>query len=213
MKKSNIIIELDERKTEIIVSVVAVIIYYMFMNNIAAVFEEGSRARNLIVALGGSGGGVIQAFCVGLATYIIQGLKKRKKELATLSEEAIPEELDAFSALSFEGRKLSLTNMKTTFESRLERVRFSIVGLQMLGLIGTLYGLTQAIAKSSTIIVGDYADRQLGLNVIVNDFSLAFGTTFVAIILTWIISFMYHRRIAQIDVCFAELEKRFVLQK
>lgn len=95
---------------------------------------------------------------------------------------------------------------KEVEEANLEFTRYILQALQMLGLIGTVIGLTQAIGKSGGMLQIDPLAKELSLLAIIDDFSLAFGTTLVAITLGLFLAFRYHTFLARMDSFFSKAE-------
>lgn len=204
------VIAIDARKTELFFSITGAIAIYIALNILTMALAEDSLIRTVLVPLGGTPTAFIQTLCYMLAIYTFLGLRQRKIELneyiSNLAARRFPEPLLALETANKTIIGSRIQNFQKIMEAKLERVRFTLSGLQLLGLIGTCYGLIQAMSKSGGMIQGTFMEKQSALDAVINNFAFAFGTTLLAIILTFILSYFYHKVLAKMDTFFAELE-------
>ena len=99
---------------------------------------------------------------------------------------------------------------KEVEEAKLEPTRYTLQALSMLGLVGTLIGLTQAIGKAGGMLDLDPAVKEQSLLTIVSNFSMAFGTTLVAIVLVLILTQRYHSLISKVDIFYSKSENYII---
>lgn len=95
-------------------------------------------------------------------------------------------------------------------EAKLEFIRYTLQAISMLGLVGTLIGLTQAIGKASGMLEIDPVAKKQSLLLIISNFSMAFGTTLVAIVLVLILTQRYHALIAKLDIFYSKSENYII---
>lgn len=95
-------------------------------------------------------------------------------------------------------------------EANLEFTRFVLQAISMLGLVGTLIGLTQAIGKAGGMLQIDPVAKEQSLLTIVSNFSMAFGTTLVAIVLVLILTQRYHILLSKIDFFYSKSENYII---
>jgi biopolymer transport protein ExbB/TolQ len=113
--------------------------------------------------------------------------------------------VEAYQALEHQ-----IKSTKQLEEAKLEFTRYTMRAIESLGLIGTLIGMTQAISKSSGMFQIDIEAKQHSLLGIINSFSMAFGTTLVAIVLGLILAQFYHAYLSKLDTFTAEAEKYII---
>lgn len=100
-----------------------------------------------------------------------------------------------------------IRTMKDTLESRLEPLHYLVSVITMLGFIGTIIGLTNGIFHAAPLMAQiDPNDKMSGFMVITSDFSMAFGSTLVALLLVIWVNRYYHRYLGQLDSYFAQAE-------
>ena len=95
-------------------------------------------------------------------------------------------------------------------EANLEFTRYTLQAISMLGLVGTLIGLTQAIGKAHGMLQIDPVAKEQSLINIVSNFSMAFGTTLVAIILVLILTQRYHVLLSKLDIFYSRSENYII---
>jgi len=86
----------------------------------------------------------------------------------------------------------------------LEMVRYLIQTVPMLGFIGTIVELTSALQLIGTGTLKDLENVRMAM-------SGAFDATVVALTLTMVLTYFYHRYIGQLDMFFGEM-KSFIYE-
>ncbi|MBL7818111.1 MAG: MotA/TolQ/ExbB proton channel family protein [Saprospiraceae bacterium] len=86
-----------------------------------------------------------------------------------------------------------INNHKEDAEGQLEIVKYIIQAISSLGFIGTVLGL------SASIGLAHLAKTEEGMPTITNNLNIAFDTTLVALLLGLILTFFYHRHLADLD--------------
>lgn len=99
---------------------------------------------------------------------------------------------------------------KEKVESDMEPIRYIIQAISMLGFLGTVIGLTDAIAHADGMLQIDPAAKELALKQIINNFAMAFGTTLVALALGLILTQRYHSYLRKMDFFFARMESYII---
>jgi len=93
---------------------------------------------------------------------------------------------------------------QTRHEGNLEMVRYLIQTVPMLGFIGTIVELTSALQLIGTGSLKDLENVRMAM-------SGAFDATVVALTLTMVLTYFYHRYIGQLDMFFGEM-KSFIYE-
>ncbi|MCO6488712.1 MAG: MotA/TolQ/ExbB proton channel family protein [Phaeodactylibacter sp.] len=112
---------------------------------------------------------------------------------------------DTYNVLSSQVR-----TSKEEMEGSLEMTRYIIQVIPMLGFIGTVIGLANGIANSKGMLQINPAEKEQALYLVVDNFSMAFGTSLVALILGVILSRSYHVYLGRMDVFFSRLENYII---
>ncbi|NJK82868.1 MAG: hypothetical protein HC912_02685 [Saprospiraceae bacterium] len=99
---------------------------------------------------------------------------------------------------------------KERVEADMEPVRYIIQAISMLGFLGTVIGLTDAISNSDAMLQIDPVAKENALKQIVNNFGMAFGTTLVALVLGLILTQRYHSYLRKMDSFFAGMESYII---
>ena len=105
------------------------------------------------------------------------------------NDESVGETLQVFNA--------QVDNSKEELEGELEIVRYLIGAVVSLGFIGTLIGL------SSSIGMAHLAKTEEGMPLITSALNVAFDTTLVALLLSLVLNFLFHRYLKELDTFFS----------
>ncbi len=100
-----------------------------------------------------------------------------------------------------------MRTLKERLESKTEIPKYVISAISMLGFIGTIIGLSNGIFSAAPLMAQVNPDEKMaGMKLITGDFSLAFGSTLVALLLMIWLSRYYHRYLSKLDTYFATAE-------
>lgn len=95
-------------------------------------------------------------------------------------------------------------NSKSEMDGKLETVRYLLTAIVSLGFIGTLIGLSNSIGLAHLAKTPD------GMPEITRNLNIAFDTTLVALLVTLILNFQYHRYLESMDTFFSK-SKSYVI--
>ena len=99
---------------------------------------------------------------------------------------------------------------KEKMEGNLSQVRYIIEAIPMLGFIGTVIGLIDAIIDSKDTLTVNLADKQEALSIVTDAFGMAFGSTLVALLLSVVLNHYYQSFLGKLDVFFSNSEQYIV---
>lgn len=247
--------EINNKNINIIIAFLAGLMIWILLMVIAIPIPDSSAFNRYIIALGGSGGGFIQAICYGLFAYAILELREKRKDLDTELEafnlELLPEQeqlvlspeevgMIKLSMLDMErkGIQYRVSNLikktctqyrndnsttdtynvlssqiktsKDELEGDLEMTRYIVQALPMIGFIGTVIGLTEGIVYSKGMLEINPEIKQIALFNVVDSFSMAFGTTFLALLLSLFLTRSYHIYLGKMDLFFSKTENYII---
>lgn len=242
---------LTNKNFNLIVSFLGGIGIWMLLLVISVIVDNQGNLHRYIVSLGGSFGGVIQAFCYGLFTFAMLQLRDQQIELNQefrgLEMQLLPEtdqlvlypenirdikiQMIRMEEQGYHNYVINLvkktctqfrnensttdtcnilsSQIKTSreiLEGELEMTRYIIQAIPMIGFIGTIIGLTEGIRYSKGMLEINPTDKQFALLEVIDSFSMAFGTTMVALVLSLILVRYYHIYLGKMDVFFAKAE-------
>lgn len=112
-----------------------------------------------------------------------------------------------------EAYTLLTSQLKTTkeeMEGELASTRYIIEAIPMLGFIGTVVGLIDAILESKGMLSINPADKKEALFLVTESFGMAFGTTLVALLLSLLLSRSYQSYLGKLDIFFSKTENYIV---
>jgi chemotaxis protein MotA len=112
---------------------------------------------------------------------------------------------DTYNVLSSQ-----IKTSKDEMEGDLEMTRYIVQALPMIGFIGTVIGLTEGIVHSKGMLEINPAIKQDALIQVVDSFSMAFGTTFLALILSLLLTRSYHIYLGKMDLFFSKTENYII---
>jgi len=112
---------------------------------------------------------------------------------------------DTYNVLSSQ-----IKTSKDEMEGSLEVIRYIVQALPMIGFIGTVIGLTEGIVHSKGMLEINPVVKQQALFQVIDSFSMAFGTTFLALILSLFLTRSYHVYLGSMDSFFAKTESYIV---
>ena len=99
---------------------------------------------------------------------------------------------------------------KEELEGDLAMTRYVIEAIPMLGFIGTVIGLIDAILESKGMLSINPADKEMTLGLVTDAFGMAFGTTLVALLLSLVLSRSYQAYLGKLDIFFSKSENYIV---
>lgn len=112
---------------------------------------------------------------------------------------------EAYTVLSSQ-----IKTAKEELEGELAMTRYVIEAIPILGFIGTVIGLIDAILESKGMLSINPADKEATLALVTDAFGMAFGTTLVALLLSLILSRSYQAYLGKLDIFFSKSENYIV---
>ncbi len=112
---------------------------------------------------------------------------------------------EAYTVLSSQ-----IKTSKEALEGELAMTRYVMEAIPMLGFIGTVIGLIDAILESKGMLSINPADKEATLFLVTDAFGMAFGTTLVALLLSLVLSRFYQAYLGKLDIFFSKTENYIV---